>query len=169
MAQQFEPVSPIWNLMNYRQPWMNADGWMDEPCGHFRGLIPSKNYNGTEMIPDNKKDGSRKHPLIIADNKRDGSRKDVLIIDKKDESEKNFQVQLDVSQFTPEEIGVRVDGRYLIIDGKHEERQDDHGFISRSFTRRYSLPEDVDEKKVEGQLSRDGKLLRFEAPKKEVI
>src|SRR6185437_10835082 len=53
--------------------------------------------------------------------------------------DQNFQVQLDVSQFTPDEIKVRVLGRDVIIDGKHEERRDDHGYISRSFRRRYSF------------------------------
>jgi len=159
MVRQFQPVSPIWNLMHYRQPWMDADGWMDEVFGDFVGFIPSKNDNATEIIADNNKDGLQ------------GSQKDFLMVldNKKHESENNFRVQLDVSQFTPEEINVRVVGRDLVIDGKHEEREDDHGFISRSFTRRYALPEDVDVMKVEGQLSKDGKLLKLEAPKKEAI
>jgi len=72
-------------------------------------------------------------------------------------------------RYSPNEPSVRVIGRDLVIEGKHEERQDDHGFISQSFTRRHELPEDMDEDNVVGQLSEDVKLLKLEAPMKEAI
>jgi len=84
-------------------------------------------------------------------------------------SDNNFVVHVDVSHFTPGEVKVRLVGRDLIIDGEHEERRDDHGYISRSFCRRYSLPEDVDEQNVACELSGDGKRLKLEVPKKIAI
>jgi len=147
---------------------MDVDGWMDEVFGDFIGLIPSHNYNGNNIIADNNKKASDNKE--VSDNK-EAYEKDFLMIanNKNDVADKNFRVQLDVSQFSPEEINIRVVGRDLVIDGKHEERRDDHGFISRSFSRRYTLPENMDEQRVACQLSKDGKLLKLEAPKKEAI
>ncbi|CAH1963859.1 unnamed protein product [Acanthoscelides obtectus] len=47
-----------------------------------------------------------------------------------------FQVILDVQQFAPNEITVKTTGNSIVVEGKHEEKQDEHGFISRHFTRR---------------------------------
>jgi len=84
-------------------------------------------------------------------------------------SDDKFRVQLDVSQFTPDEIKFKVVDRDVVIDGKHEELKDGQEFIGRSFSRKYSLPEDVDEQQVDCQLSKDGKVLKLEAPKKDAI
>ncbi|KAK9881644.1 hypothetical protein WA026_017164 [Henosepilachna vigintioctopunctata] len=76
-----------------------------------------------------------------------------------------FQVNLDVQQFKPEEITVKATGNNTItIEGKHEEKEDDHGFISRQFVRRYVLPKDCDYSKVESKLSSDG-VLTITAPR----
>ncbi|XP_075230920.1 alpha-crystallin A chain-like [Lycorma delicatula] len=77
----------------------------------------------------------------------------------------NFQVSLDVQQFKPEEVSVKLQGDYLVVEGKHEERQDKHGFISRQFQRRYKLPENVDQDKIKSNISSDG-VLTLMAPKK---
>ncbi|XP_073996011.1 alpha-crystallin A chain-like isoform X2 [Rhodnius prolixus] len=77
---------------------------------------------------------------------------------------KEFKVNLDVQQFKPEELKVKVVDDYLVVDGKHEERSDQHGFISRQFTRRYKMPEDVDKAALVSNLSSDG-VLTLKAPK----
>lgn len=76
-----------------------------------------------------------------------------------------FKVSLDVQQFKPEELKVKVADGFVVIDGKHEERSDEHGFISRQFTRKYKLPKDVDEAKISSTLSSDGVLV-LKAPKR---
>ncbi|KAL1502293.1 hypothetical protein ABEB36_007459 [Hypothenemus hampei] len=77
-----------------------------------------------------------------------------------------FQANVDVQQFKPEEITVRLEGdNTVIVEGKHEEQKDEHGFISRHFVRRYILPEDCDAQKVQSKLSSDG-VLSISAPKK---
>lgn len=76
-----------------------------------------------------------------------------------------FKVNLDVQQFKPEEVSVKVVNGYIVVDGKHEERSDEHGFISRQFTRRYKIPETVDPNTVTSSLSSDG-VLSIGAPKK---
>lgn len=53
----------------------------------------------------------------------------------------------------------------MIITASHEEKMDQHGFVSRSFSRRYILPKDVDPERFTSNLSPDG-ILTIEAPKK---
>ena len=52
----------------------------------------------------------------------------------------------------------------LIIEASHEERVDEHGFVSRQFKRRYVLPQDVDQQRLESDLSPGGALV-VQAPK----
>lgn len=80
------------------------------------------------------------------------------------DSEK-FQVILDVQQFAPNEITVKTSNNSIIVEGKHEEKQDEHGYISRHFVRRYILPVDHDINDVVSTLSSDG-ILTVTAPKK---
>lgn len=54
--------------------------------------------------------------------------------------DKEFRVRLDVNHFSPEEITVKTVENRVLIHAKHEEKQDEHGFIQREFTRQYLLP-----------------------------
>ncbi|GFT67818.1 protein lethal(2)essential for life [Nephila pilipes] len=76
-----------------------------------------------------------------------------------------FKVMLNVSHFKPNEIDVKTIDNSIVIHGKHEEKSDEHGFISREFTRRYMLPEGTDPQTVKSSLSQNG-ILTIEAPKK---
>nr|UTS59877.1 heat shock protein 20 [Monochamus alternatus] len=76
-----------------------------------------------------------------------------------------FTANLDVQQFKPEEITVKVTGENTItIEGKHEEKEDEHGQIYRHFIRKYVLPKSCDINRVESKLSSDG-VLTITAPK----
>lgn len=75
-----------------------------------------------------------------------------------------FQVSVDVQQFKPSEIIVKTVDNMVVIEGKHEEREDDHGIISRHFVRRCPLPEGYDPNDVTSSLSSDG-ILTVKAPK----
>ncbi|XP_069803114.1 heat shock protein beta-6 [Dendropsophus ebraccatus] len=74
-----------------------------------------------------------------------------------------FSVLLDVKHFAPEELTVKVVGDYVEVHAKHEERQDEHGFISREFHRRYKLPPTVNPGGLTSALSAEG-LLSIQAP-----
>ncbi|XP_065089936.1 protein lethal(2)essential for life-like [Ochlerotatus camptorhynchus] len=76
-----------------------------------------------------------------------------------------FQINLDVQQFSPEEISVQATDNSIIVEGKHEEKQDEHGCISRHFVRRYVLPAGHDANQIVSRLSSDG-ILTVSAPKK---
>uniref|UniRef100_A0A2K5QV19 SHSP domain-containing protein n=1 Tax=Cebus imitator TaxID=2715852 RepID=A0A2K5QV19_CEBIM len=68
-----------------------------------------------------------------------------------------WRVSLDFNHFASEELMVKTK------DCVHEERQDEHGFISRCFTRKYTLPAGVDPTQVSSSLSPEG-TLTVEAP-----
>ncbi|XP_036340986.1 heat shock protein 23-like isoform X2 [Rhagoletis pomonella] len=75
-----------------------------------------------------------------------------------------FQASMDVQQFKPSELSVKVVDNQVVVEGKHEERADDHGYISRHFVRRYALPKGFDAGKVVSTLSSDG-VLTVSVPK----
>lgn len=78
--------------------------------------------------------------------------------------ENKFQVSVDVQHFAPDEISVKVVDSYVIVEGKHEEKCDEHGYVSRQFVRRFKLPQGCLPDTVESQLSSDG-VLSITAPK----
>jgi len=75
-----------------------------------------------------------------------------------------FQVCMDVTHFKPNELMVKVVDNCIVVEGKHEEREDDHGYIKRHFVRRYTLPEGYEPDKVVSTLSSDG-VLTVSVPK----
>ncbi|GBP62980.1 Protein lethal(2)essential for life [Eumeta japonica] len=75
-----------------------------------------------------------------------------------------FQINVDVQHFAPEEINVKVADGHVLIQGKHEEKRDQHGYVSRQFVRRYALPPNVLPDTVRSSLSSDG-VLTVSAPK----
>lgn len=77
-----------------------------------------------------------------------------------------FQVVLDVQQFEPDDIDVKVVDKFVIVTAKHEEKRDEHGWISRQFTRKYLIPEQCDLDQVASKLSSDG-VLTIVVPRKD--
>lgn len=65
---------------------------------------------------------------------------------------------MDVENIAPNEISVKTVGNSIVVEGNHEERQDEHGYISRQFKRRFALPEGYNVKDVVSTLSSDGVL-----------
>lgn len=75
------------------------------------------------------------------------------------ESEARFQVLLDVVQFLPEDIIIQTFEGWLLVKAQHGTRMDEHGFVSRSFTRQYRLPEGIETKDLAASLCHDGILV----------
>lgn len=73
-------------------------------------------------------------------------------------NKEKFKVNLDVQHFGPEEISVKTVDGFLVVEGSHEEKRDEHGWVTRKFTRRYALPEGCTPENVECRLSSDGVL-----------
>ncbi|XP_069395660.1 alpha-crystallin B chain-like [Paralichthys olivaceus] len=70
-----------------------------------------------------------------------------------------FVIYLDVKHFSPDELCVNICDEIITIHGKHEEKQDDHGFVSREFHWKYRLPAGVSGADVTANLSSDGVLI----------
>ncbi|XP_008331686.1 alpha-crystallin B chain [Cynoglossus semilaevis] len=75
-----------------------------------------------------------------------------------------FVVYLDVKHFSPDELSVSVRYNFITVHAKHEDREDDHGFVSREFLRKYRLPAGVSGVDVSSSLSADG-VLTITAPR----
>ncbi|KAK4886471.1 hypothetical protein RN001_002742, partial [Aquatica leii] len=69
-----------------------------------------------------------------------------------------YEINLDVQQFEPNEITVKVNGNNVVVQAHHEEKQDQHGSISREFLRKYWVPNGYNLNKVSSNLSSDGVL-----------
>ncbi|ENN73832.1 hypothetical protein D910_09526 [Dendroctonus ponderosae] len=81
-------------------------------------------------------------------------------------SKDTFNASIDVLQFSPEEIMVKVTvDKMIIVEGKQEDKQDENGLISRHFVRKYFLPEQFDAEQIQSTLSDDG-ILNITAPKR---
>jgi HSP20 family molecular chaperone IbpA len=129
---------------DYYDPWSGLSAWplmtnlhqlQPRTSGGYR-----RNWGGNQVCP------RRKEAMPVSTIGKDG-----------------FQVCVDVHQFAPNEISVKTLDNSVVIEGKHEEKQDDHGFVSRHFVRRYVLPKDYDVQQVVSTLSSDG-VLTVKAP-----
>ncbi|XP_060519394.1 alpha-crystallin A chain-like [Cylas formicarius] len=84
------------------------------------------------------------------------------LVTRRDDSK--FRADIDVQQFRPEELSVKLEGDdAVVVEGKHEDKKDEHGSISRHFVRRYVLANDLDVKQLKAKLSGDG-VLSLTAP-----
>ncbi|XP_043259452.1 protein lethal(2)essential for life-like [Colletes gigas] len=81
------------------------------------------------------------------------------------EDKDTFKVILDVQQFKPDEITVKLAGKFIVVEAKHEEKKDEHGLISRQFSRKYLLPEEAITDQLSSNISSDG-ILMITAPMK---
>ncbi|XP_068139840.1 heat shock protein 22 [Drosophila tropicalis] len=72
-------------------------------------------------------------------------------------TKEGYQVTLDVKDYN--ELNVKVvDDSVVLIEGKTEQKDGDHGYSSRHFLRRFVLPEGYDADQVTSYLSSDGVL-----------
>lgn len=77
-----------------------------------------------------------------------------------------FKVALNVENFKPEEVSVKVVDNTIIVEAAHEERSEDNeSYVSRQFSRRYVLPDEYNIKDVVSTLSADGVLTVKVPPK----
>lgn len=76
-----------------------------------------------------------------------------------------FCLRLDVGHFDSDDLEVKTVDNQVVIRGKHGERTDELGVISREFTRKCTLPKDVQPETVKCSITSDGFLI-IEAPKR---
>merc|ERR1719228_698466 len=77
-----------------------------------------------------------------------------------------FAITIDMQNFTPEEINVKTIGNYVEISGNHEEKKEGEGTVSRKYSRKYNIPENVDPMTITSSFSPEG-ILTVTAPMKQ--
>ncbi|PVD29258.1 hypothetical protein C0Q70_11855 [Pomacea canaliculata] len=82
-----------------------------------------------------------------------------------EDNSNDFILTVNTQHFRPDEVNIKIKDKWIVIHAKHEERQDEHGFIAREFTRRIALPDDVDQFTITSSMSPDGVLI-MKAPRK---
>lgn len=83
-------------------------------------------------------------------------------------SKDGFQVSINVSDFKPEELSVKVVDNGVIVEGKTEQQHDESGgYISRHFVRRLAIPSGFEADNAISTLSTDG-VLTVSVPKPQI-
>jgi len=76
-----------------------------------------------------------------------------------------FEVDLNVSEYLPEELSIKTEGDVLIVLAKHETKAEGgHSYVSKQFEQRFSLPSGVKPDKISSKLSKEG-VLTVTAPR----
>merc|ERR1712024_262874 len=82
--------------------------------------------------------------------------KDSLMMGLQEEKDK-MEVTLDTSGYKPDELKVEIKDGELCVEGKHEERsQTGEVMVSRQFSRRFGMPQNVKKEGIVSNLSQDG-------------
>ncbi|KAH8364394.1 hypothetical protein KR084_006543 [Drosophila pseudotakahashii] len=126
-----------------------------------RLMLPHGSLGRRRFLPYERSHGSghHQHHHQLVPRRPSGGQNSLLPAVGKD----GFQVCMDVSQFKPNELTVKVVDKTVVVEGKHEEREDGHGMIQRHFVRKYTLPKDFDPNDVVSTVSSDG-VLTLKAP-----
>lgn len=128
----------------------------------FDSMFNEMNWEVARMHHDMRNAMSRLTPLDLV-SRGEGPLQDKLtklreaIVTKEDGS-KELCLQLDVGSFKPDEVQVRTKQGELHVEAKHVERTE-NSRVFHHFSRQFSLPVGVDEKKLTSSLSKDGVLV----------
>ncbi|CAG5116502.1 unnamed protein product [Candidula unifasciata] len=82
-------------------------------------------------------------------------------------TDKEFRIRMDLGNYAPEEVKITSDNDRIIVHAKHEEKQDNHGFVSREMCRKYKLPKECDPKSVISTMNSHG-ILNIKVAKKAI-
>ncbi|MCI4392887.1 hypothetical protein PGIGA_G00151090 [Pangasianodon gigas] len=70
-----------------------------------------------------------------------------------------WKVCVNVHSYRPEELSVKTKDGFVEVSGKHEEKQDEGGIVTKNFTKKIQIPVDVDPLTVFASLSPEGVLI----------
>ncbi|CAF4861718.1 unnamed protein product [Pieris macdunnoughi] len=72
--------------------------------------------------------------------------------------DKNFKIIVNVDSYKPEDLKVEVKNDFIIIQGTHEVKKDDHDLLARHFLYTYSLPVNSSAQDITAKLYTDSVL-----------
>jgi len=87
------------------------------------------------------------------------------------DNDKKFEISVDTHGYKPEEMQVKVLDDVVTVEAKHEEKKSEENnksFVSRQFSRSYTLPRGCKSEDVTSNLSADGVLMITAAKKKSI-
>merc|ERR1712013_568384 len=178
MARSGVPVT-MRNILNddpfFKNTWEDFDklteGMFSEPWKTWKRFDQdSRNHTSTSMQKSSQQTFSREENgwltpqcwMMPGLNSKLPKSLDSL---KTDEDENKMEVRIDTSQYRPDELKVSVEKGVVTVEGKHEEKAEDgSNMVSRTFSKRYTLPADARDEDVVSKLSSDGVLV-VTAPK----
>ncbi|XP_071013234.1 heat shock protein beta-8 [Oncorhynchus clarkii lewisi] len=70
-----------------------------------------------------------------------------------------WKVCVNVHSFNPEELNVKTKDGFVEVSGKHEEKQEEGGIVTKNFTKKIQIPIDLDPLTVFASLSPEGVLI----------
>uniref|UniRef100_A0A8D3E140 Heat shock protein b8 n=1 Tax=Scophthalmus maximus TaxID=52904 RepID=A0A8D3E140_SCOMX len=70
-----------------------------------------------------------------------------------------WKVCVNVHSFKPEELNIKTRDGFVEVSGKHEEKQEEGGIVTKNFTKKIQIPLDVDPQAVFASLSPEGVLI----------
>ncbi|XP_041367384.1 major egg antigen-like isoform X2 [Gigantopelta aegis] len=79
------------------------------------------------------------------------------VFDMDSEGRPRFKVRFEVSEFKPDEIQVKVQESKIVVNAKHEEKNDNYT-VCREYSRQVDIPSNVNAEKLQCLLSKDGVL-----------
>lgn len=133
------PMPRSTSAMNINEPdWQIVD--LNNKIADLRRSYNDRPYNDR---PYTDKPFNERQLLIDgrAFNERSYTRSPDMYQKKAFVDKNGFQVSLDVQHYQPNEISVRTEKNTVVVVAKHEEKQDEFGYVARELTRRYELPE----------------------------
>lgn len=136
---------PDWQIVDSRRSF-NDHPYNDRPYNER----PAIEHH---LASNNRKSGDRPYNRSI------GMYPKKSVVDKND-----FQISLDVQHYQPHEITVRTENNMVVVNAKHEEKQDEYGYVARELTRRYELPDGCNAEDVTSTLFDD--VLMIKAPRR---
>lgn len=148
-------------------PWFFPRRWMvpSSTIFHSSPVTEKKITNTTkDLVSSDNSNSSIKRMIFPSDFFSSKNQDEQLIRTKEDDTK--FEVSLDTHEYKPEEVKVNIVGNVLSVEAKHEEKSENK-FVSRQFSRKYTLPEACIAERVSSNLSSDG-ILMITAPKREV-
>lgn len=81
--------------------------------------------------------------------------------------DKKFEINMNVKRFKPDELRIKVKNRYILVEGKHKEDNNDNRFMANHFVQRFVLPPGSKQEEVKAVLKENG-ILSISAPKHEL-
>ncbi|XP_015459180.1 heat shock protein beta-8 [Astyanax mexicanus] len=70
-----------------------------------------------------------------------------------------WKVCVNVHSYRPDELSVKTRDGFIEVSGKHEEKQDEGGIVTKNFTKKIQIPQEVDPLTVFASLSPEGVLI----------